>query len=33
MLAAINSGTPPDAVLSFGLDNVGKFCESERGRT
>lgn len=28
IIQAINSGTPPDAVLSFGLDNVGKFCES-----
>jgi multiple sugar transport system substrate-binding protein len=28
IIAAINSGTPPDAVLSFGLDNVGKFCSS-----
>jgi multiple sugar transport system substrate-binding protein len=26
LLAAINSGTSPDAVLSFSLDNVGKFC-------
>ncbi|HEY5858750.1 MAG TPA: ABC transporter substrate-binding protein, partial [Actinomycetota bacterium] len=26
MLAAINSGTPPDAALSFSFDNVGKFC-------
>ena len=26
LLAAINSGTSPDAVLSFGTDNVGKFC-------
>jgi multiple sugar transport system substrate-binding protein len=26
LLAAINSGTAPDAVLSFGTDNVGKFC-------
>ena len=34
MLAAINSGTPPDAVLSFSFDNVGKFCaERARGRT
>ena len=28
MVAAINSGTPPDAALSFSLDNVGKFCQS-----
>ena len=28
IIQAINSGTPPDAVLSFGLDNVGKFCQS-----
>jgi multiple sugar transport system substrate-binding protein len=28
MQAAINSGTPPDVVLSFGLDNVGKYCQS-----
>ena len=28
MLAAINSGTPPDAALSFSFDNVGKFCQS-----
>lgn len=28
LIQAINSGTAPDAVLSFGLDNVGKFCES-----
>ncbi len=28
IIQAINSGTAPDAVLSFGLDNVGKFCES-----
>ena len=28
MLAAINSGTPPDAALSFSLDNIGKFCQS-----
>lgn len=28
IIQAINSGTPPDVVLSFGLDNVGKFCES-----
>ena len=27
-LAAINSGTPPDAMLSFSFDNVGKFCQS-----
>jgi multiple sugar transport system substrate-binding protein len=27
-LAAINAGTPPDAILSFGVDNVGKFCSS-----
>ena len=33
MIAAINSGTPPDAVLSFSLDNVGKFCQTARGRT
>lgn len=28
IIAAINSGTPPDAVLSFALDDVGKFCKS-----
>ncbi|MEO8475661.1 MAG: extracellular solute-binding protein [Actinomycetota bacterium] len=28
IIAAINSGTPPAAVLSFGLDSVGKFCQS-----
>jgi multiple sugar transport system substrate-binding protein len=28
ILAAINSGTPPDVVLSFGLDSVGQFCAS-----
>jgi multiple sugar transport system substrate-binding protein len=28
ILAAISSGTPPDVVLSFTLDSVGKFCES-----
>ena len=28
MLAAINAATPPDAVLSFSFDNVGKFCQS-----
>jgi len=28
IIQAINSGTPPDALLSFGLDEVGKFCES-----
>jgi multiple sugar transport system substrate-binding protein len=27
-LAAINSGTPPDAMLSFSFDNVGKFCQT-----
>jgi multiple sugar transport system substrate-binding protein len=27
-LAAINSGTPPDVILSFGVDNIGKFCSS-----
>jgi ABC-type glycerol-3-phosphate transport system substrate-binding protein len=26
ILAAISSGTPPDAMLSFSPDNVGKFC-------
>lgn len=26
--ASINAGNPPDAVLSFGVDNVGKWCES-----
>src|SRR5581483_11671955 len=25
IIQSINSGTAPDAVLSFGLDNVGKF--------
>lgn len=28
LLAAINSGTSPDAVLSFSSDNIGKFCTS-----
>ena len=28
ILAAINSGAPPDAVLSFGLDSVSQFCAS-----
>jgi multiple sugar transport system substrate-binding protein len=28
IIAAINAGDAPDAVLSFGVDNVGKFCES-----
>ena len=28
ILSAISGGNPPDAVLSFGLDNVAKFCES-----
>jgi multiple sugar transport system substrate-binding protein len=28
ILAAINSGTPPDAVLSFSPNNTGKFCSS-----
>jgi multiple sugar transport system substrate-binding protein len=28
IIAAINSGAPPDVVLSFSLDNVGKFCQS-----
>jgi multiple sugar transport system substrate-binding protein len=28
IIQAINSGTAPDVVLSFGLDEVGKFCES-----
>ncbi len=27
-IAAINAGNPPDAFLSFGVDNVGKFCQS-----
>jgi multiple sugar transport system substrate-binding protein len=28
IIASINSGSPPDVVLSFTLDNVGQFCES-----
>jgi multiple sugar transport system substrate-binding protein len=28
IIAAINSGTAPDVVLSFTLDSVGQFCES-----
>ena len=28
VLAAISSGDPPDAVMSWTLDSVGKFCES-----
>lgn len=27
-VAAINAGNPPDAFLSFGVDNVGRFCNS-----
>lgn len=27
-IAAINAGNPPDAFLSFGVDNVGKYCKS-----
>ena len=27
-VAAINAGNPPDAFLSFGVDNVGRFCDS-----
>lgn len=27
-IAGINSGTPPDVILSFGVDNVGKFCST-----
>ena len=27
-IAAINAGNPPDAFLSFGVDNVGRFCDS-----
>ena len=26
--AAINAGNPPDAVLSFGVDNVGLWCST-----
>jgi multiple sugar transport system substrate-binding protein len=28
ILTAISSGTPPDALLSFEPDNVGKFCST-----
>jgi len=28
LIAAINSGSPPDVVLSFVLDNIGQFCSS-----
>src|SRR5262249_23546028 len=28
IIAAINSGTPPDALLSFAPNNTGKFCSS-----
>jgi multiple sugar transport system substrate-binding protein len=28
ILAAISSGTPPDSLLSFSPDNVGKFCST-----
>lgn len=28
LIASINSGKPPDVVLSFTLDNVGQFCAS-----
>jgi multiple sugar transport system substrate-binding protein len=27
-IARINAGNPPDAFLSFGVDNVGRFCDS-----
>jgi len=27
-IAAINAGNPPDVFLSFGVDNVGKFCDT-----
>ena len=27
-IAAINAGNPPDVFLSFGVDNVGRFCDS-----
>ena len=27
ILAAISAGNPPDALLSFGVDNVPKFCD------
>jgi multiple sugar transport system substrate-binding protein len=27
-IADINAGNPPDAFLSFGVDNVGKFCDT-----
>ena len=28
IIAAINAGDAPDTVLSFGVDNVGRFCDS-----
>jgi multiple sugar transport system substrate-binding protein len=28
IIAAINAGDAPDAVLSFGVDNVGRFCDT-----
>ena len=28
IIAAINAGAAPDTVLSFGVDNVGRFCDS-----
>jgi multiple sugar transport system substrate-binding protein len=28
IIASINAGDAPDTVLSFGVDNVGKFCQS-----
>src|SRR5438128_10377007 len=28
LIAAINSGTPPDVALSFSPDNIGEFCSS-----
>ena len=30
IIAAINARDPPDAVLSFTLDNVGQFCDDGR---
>jgi multiple sugar transport system substrate-binding protein len=29
VVAAIRAGNPPDAVMSFSLDSVGQFCDSE----
>ena len=28
LIAGINSGKPPDVAISFGVDNIGKYCQS-----